>query len=95
MIGDYLGNARQSRIRRVIPAPGAAPDDERFIPPMRGEYFDIVLFRSDVPILEKLGVEVEGIEEVEDQMVDFDLCKRRPLDTRVVEEFRQYVIQSR
>jgi hypothetical protein len=29
------------------------PDDERFIPPMPGEYFDIVLFQADVPIVEK------------------------------------------
>jgi len=28
-------------------------DDERFIPPMPGEYFDIVLFSGPVPILEK------------------------------------------
>jgi hypothetical protein len=30
-----------------------APDDERYIPPMPGEYFDIVLFSGDAPILEK------------------------------------------
>jgi len=29
------------------------PDDERYIPPMPGEYFDIVLFSGDAPILEK------------------------------------------
>jgi hypothetical protein len=28
-------------------------DDDRFIPPMPGEYFDIVLFQSGVPVLEK------------------------------------------
>ncbi|MBD3335676.1 MAG: DUF3857 domain-containing protein [Candidatus Eisenbacteria bacterium] len=27
--------------------------DEKFIPPMPGEYFDIILFEADVPILEK------------------------------------------
>ncbi|UCF66202.1 MAG: DUF3857 domain-containing transglutaminase family protein [Acidobacteriota bacterium] len=32
---------------------GREPDDERFIPPMPGEYFDIVLFQADVPTLEK------------------------------------------
>jgi hypothetical protein len=32
---------------------GTEPDDERFIPPMPGEYFDIVLFQTDVPVLEK------------------------------------------
>lgn len=30
-----------------------APDDERFVPPMPGEYFDIVLFQEQVPLLEK------------------------------------------
>ena len=30
-----------------------APGDERYIPPMPGEYFDIVRFAEDVPILEK------------------------------------------
>jgi hypothetical protein len=29
------------------------PDDERYIPPMPGEYFDIVLFADAAPILEK------------------------------------------
>jgi hypothetical protein len=35
------------------PTAGEAPDDERYIPPMPGEYFDIVLFQGDAPILEK------------------------------------------
>jgi transglutaminase-like putative cysteine protease len=30
-----------------------APDDDRFIPPMPGEYFDIVRFSGNAPILEK------------------------------------------
>jgi hypothetical protein len=30
-----------------------APDDDRYIPPMPGEYFDIVLFTGETPILEK------------------------------------------
>lgn len=30
-----------------------APDDERYIPPMPGEYFDIVLFPGPAPIIEK------------------------------------------
>jgi hypothetical protein len=34
-------------------AAGGAEDDSRFIPPMPGEYFDVVLFAADVPILEK------------------------------------------
>ncbi|MCK4413125.1 MAG: DUF3857 domain-containing protein [Candidatus Eisenbacteria sp.] len=29
------------------------PGDEKYIPPMPGEYFDIVLFQASVPILEK------------------------------------------
>ncbi|MHC4963820.1 MAG: DUF3857 domain-containing protein [Planctomycetota bacterium] len=32
---------------------GSEPDGESFIPPMPGEYFDIVLFPADVPVLEK------------------------------------------
>ncbi len=32
---------------------GGEPEDDRFIPPMPGEYFDIVIFQSDVPTLEK------------------------------------------
>ncbi len=31
----------------------SAPSDDKYIPPMRGEYFDIVLFEADVPTLEK------------------------------------------
>ena len=30
-----------------------APGDERYVPPMPGEYFDIVLFEEDMPIVEK------------------------------------------
>jgi hypothetical protein len=30
-----------------------APDDEKYIPPMPGEYFDIILFKASVPIIEK------------------------------------------
>ncbi len=30
-----------------------APDDDRYIPPMPGEYFDIVLFSENAPIIEK------------------------------------------
>ncbi len=30
-----------------------APEDERYIPPMPGNYFDIVLFAEDAPIIEK------------------------------------------
>ncbi len=30
-----------------------SPDDERYIPPMPGEYFEVVLFEATVPIIEK------------------------------------------
>jgi len=30
-----------------------APDDDRYIPPMPGEYFDIVLFSENAPVIEK------------------------------------------
>jgi transglutaminase-like putative cysteine protease len=33
--------------------PNGEPEDERFIPPMPGEYFDIVLFQGEVPIKER------------------------------------------
>jgi len=29
------------------------PDDDKYVPPMPGEYFDIVLFQTNVPIIEK------------------------------------------
>ncbi len=32
---------------------GDAPDDEKYIPPMPGEYFDIVRFSASVPIIEQ------------------------------------------
>jgi hypothetical protein len=35
------------------PAANHVPDDDKYIPPMPGEYFDIVLFRSSVPIVER------------------------------------------
>ncbi|MBN2198423.1 MAG: DUF3857 domain-containing transglutaminase family protein [Candidatus Aminicenantes bacterium] len=46
---------------QALPAQGAPaptgdsqePDDERYIPPMPGEYFDIVLFGGDAPVIEK------------------------------------------
>lgn len=35
------------------PESSAAPGDEKYIPPMPGQYFDIVLFQQDDPIVEK------------------------------------------
>jgi hypothetical protein len=32
---------------------GAAEDEERYIPPMRGHFYDVVTFRGDLPMLEK------------------------------------------
>lgn len=37
----------------LLDAASSSSDDERYIPPMKGEYFDIVLFEAAVPILEK------------------------------------------
>lgn len=34
-------------------AAAEVPGDEKYIPPMPGQYFDIVLFQQDVPIVEK------------------------------------------
>jgi transglutaminase-like putative cysteine protease len=34
----------------------AEPQDDKYIPPMRGEYFDIILFEATVPIIEKIYV---------------------------------------
>jgi len=31
-----------------------ADDDERFVPPQRGEFFDVVVFGSDLPIIEQV-----------------------------------------
>ncbi|MBN2071192.1 MAG: DUF3857 and transglutaminase domain-containing protein [Candidatus Krumholzibacteriota bacterium] len=35
------------------PDADAVPGDEKYIPPMPGEYFDIVLFSDDAPVVEK------------------------------------------
>lgn len=40
----------------LLDASTAEPDDERYIPPMPGEYFDIVLFEATVPIVKKIYV---------------------------------------
>jgi hypothetical protein len=32
----------------------AEPNDNKYIPPMRGEYFDIVLFQATVPVIDKM-----------------------------------------
>ncbi len=34
-------------------AEDVTPDDDKYIPPMAGEYFDIVLFQASVPIVER------------------------------------------
>ena len=37
----------------LLDSEGIEPDDEPYIPPMPGQYFDIVLFEATVPIVEK------------------------------------------
>jgi hypothetical protein len=37
-------------------AAGGAEDDERFIPPMRGHFYDVVTFQGSLPMLEKTYV---------------------------------------
>jgi hypothetical protein len=37
----------------LLDSAGIVPDDERYIPPMPGQYFDIVRFEATVPIVEK------------------------------------------
>ncbi|MFH1680568.1 MAG: DUF3857 domain-containing protein [Candidatus Eisenbacteria bacterium] len=32
---------------------GASDDDERYIPPMRGHFYDVLLFQEDLPLVEK------------------------------------------
>jgi hypothetical protein len=34
-------------------SPGAAGDEERYVPPMRGHFYDVVTFQGDLPMLEK------------------------------------------
>ena len=46
---EAAGAASAARAERIA----GAPDDDRYIPPMPGEYFDIVLFQDDVPLVEK------------------------------------------
>ena len=46
-------NAAEPGVDQPPPAgPGGGDDDARFIPPMEGEYFDIVRFQSHVPTVE-------------------------------------------
>ncbi len=37
----------------ATPATSEAPDDKKYVPPMPGEYFDIVLFQGSAPIVER------------------------------------------
>ncbi len=48
--GTGAGGARD--VEQTTP-PNHVPDDDKYIPPMPGEYFDIVLFQTNVPIVEK------------------------------------------
>jgi hypothetical protein len=56
--GGAAEASTMSGIPCAVAASGAdttvgAPDDERYIPPMPGEYFDIVIFPESAPIIEK------------------------------------------
>lgn len=46
---DDAGGARASSAQ----VQASEPDDAKYIPPMPGEYFDIVIFEASVPIVEK------------------------------------------
>lgn len=58
----YLGDSDEIRDQARAAAPGAAPSppageedgDSKYIPPMRGHFYDVVLFESDLPIIEKV-----------------------------------------
>jgi len=64
LLGAGPGAGGSAGVNTMGAAPGAgaasgadttieAPDDERYIPPMPGEYFDIVIFAESAPIVEK------------------------------------------
>jgi len=46
-------NGGESGIPAITGTAPDEPDDERYIPPMPGEYFDIVLFTDTAPVIEK------------------------------------------
>ena len=50
--GGVTGATGARDVGRTTP-PNHVPDDDKYIPPMPGEYFDIVLFQTNVPIVEK------------------------------------------
>ena len=45
--------ASGARVLERTTTPNHVPDDDKYIPPMPGEYFDIVLFQTNAPIIEK------------------------------------------
>ncbi|MEW6051022.1 MAG: DUF3857 domain-containing transglutaminase family protein [Candidatus Zixiibacteriota bacterium] len=51
--GIEVRSFRKGYSYALLDQPGVPMEDERYIPPMRGEYFDIVLFEATVPIVEK------------------------------------------
>ena len=50
--GGVTGASGARDLERTT-APNHVPDDDKYIPPMPGEYFDIVLFQTNAPIIEK------------------------------------------
>jgi len=49
--GDAPGSGDEAAL--AIPTTSYEPNDDKYIPPMPGEYFDIVLFQGSVPIVER------------------------------------------
>jgi hypothetical protein len=59
LLADAAAGAAVGAAASDGPLPGTEPgacrasDDDRYVPPMPGEYFDIVLFQASVPIVER------------------------------------------
>ncbi len=51
--GTGSGEGGTASDDRATGASAQAPDDEKYIPPMPGEYFDIVIFADEAPAIEK------------------------------------------
>ena len=50
---SYALLAEAGEAAATATAANHVPDDDKYVPPMPGEYFDIVLFQSSVPIVER------------------------------------------
>ncbi|HVP07170.1 MAG TPA: DUF3857 domain-containing protein [Candidatus Acidoferrum sp.] len=51
--GIEIQTHRKGYSYALLDPTGTSTEDDRYIPPMRGEYFDVVLFEATVPIVEK------------------------------------------